>query len=103
MYARQIGIRRLPYPSTVARILARPTQARDMNKKPAKPVLVTTAEVHAALPKTQTIQLRLSDREKEAVKAAATACGRSVSEYLLECHRMLADKLPKSWPTHPSP
>ena len=67
-----------------------------MSKKPAKPVSVTSAEAHAALPKTQTIQLRLSDREKEAVKAAATACGRSVSEYLLECHRLVADKLPKT-------
>src|SRR4051812_18384918 len=60
------------------------TQAPDMSKKPAKPVSVTTAEVHAAVPKTQTIQLRLSDLEKDAVKAAASACGRSVSEYLLE-------------------
>jgi uncharacterized protein (DUF1778 family) len=67
-----------------------------MSKKSAKPVSVTTAEVHAALPKTQTIQLRLSDREKDAVKAAASACGRSVSEYLLECHRLVADKLPKT-------
>jgi uncharacterized protein (DUF1778 family) len=66
-----------------------------MSKKPAKPVVLTSAEVSAALPKTQTIQLRLSDREKEAVKAAATACGRSVSEYLLECHRLVADKLVK--------
>lgn len=67
-----------------------------MNKKPAKPVSVTSAEVRAALPKSETIQLRLSTTEKEAVKAAATACGRSVSEYLLECHRLVADKLPKT-------
>jgi len=66
-----------------------------MSKKSTKPVTVTRAEVSAALPKTQTIQLRLSATEKEAVKAAATACGRSVSEYLLECHRLVADKLAK--------
>jgi uncharacterized protein (DUF1778 family) len=66
-----------------------------MSKKPARSVSVSSAEVQATLPKTQTIQLRLSDREKEAVKAAATACGRSVSEYLLECHRLVADKLSK--------
>jgi len=66
-----------------------------MSKKSTKPVAVTRAEVSAALPKTETIQLRLSATEKEAVKAAATACGRSVSEYLLECHRLVADKLAK--------
>jgi hypothetical protein len=32
---------------------------------------------------------------KKAVKAAASTCGRTVTEYLLECHRMVADKLPK--------
>lgn len=67
-----------------------------MNNKPAQPVPVTSAEVHDALPKTQTIQLRLSVTEKKAVKAAASGCGRTVSEYLLECHRLVADKLPKS-------
>lgn len=66
-----------------------------MSKKPAKPVAVTRAEVSAALPKSQTVQLRLAPKEKEAIKAAATACGRSVSEYLLECHRLVADKLTK--------
>lgn len=66
-----------------------------MSKKPAKPVTVTRAEVSAALPKTETVQLRLAPKEKEAIKAAATACGRSVSEYLLECHRLVADKLAK--------
>lgn len=67
-----------------------------MNKKPAKPAPPTNAEVQATMPKTESIQLRLSVNEKKAVKAAATACGRSVSEYLLECHRLVADKLPKS-------
>jgi uncharacterized protein (DUF1778 family) len=47
------------------------------------------------MPKTETIQLRLSVNEKKAVKAAASTCGRTVTEYLLECHRMVADKLPK--------
>ena len=67
-----------------------------MNKKPAKPLAVTSAEVHDTLPKTQTIQLRLSLAEKKAVKAAASGCGRTVSEYLLECHRLVADKLSQS-------
>jgi len=66
-----------------------------MSKKSTKPVTVTRAEVSAALPKSQTVQLRLAPKEKEAIKAAASACGRSVSEYLLECHRLVADKLAK--------
>jgi len=66
-----------------------------MSKKSTKPVTVTSAEVSAALPKSQTVQLRLAPKEKEAIKAAASACGRSVSEYLLECHRLVADKLAK--------
>jgi len=44
----------------------------------------------------QTVQLRLSSIEKEAIKKAASACGRTVSEYLLECHRVVSRKLKRA-------
>jgi uncharacterized protein (DUF1778 family) len=61
-----------------------------MKKKIPSP---TPAEVADALPKDQTVQLRLSSVEKDAIKKAASACGRTVTEYLLECHRVVARKL----------
>jgi Mobilization protein NikA len=61
-----------------------------MKKKIPAP---TQAEVAEALPKDQTVQLRLSPTEKEAIKEAASACGRTVSEYLLACHQLVARKL----------
>ena len=51
------------------------------------------AEVAQALPKDQTVQMRLSSVEKDAIKKAASACGRTVTEYLLECHRVVSRKL----------
>ena len=61
-----------------------------MKKKIPAP---TPAEVQEALPKDQTVQLRLSSVEKDAIKKAASACGRTVTEYLLECHRIVSRKL----------
>jgi len=61
-----------------------------MKKKLPPP---TPAEVADALPKDQTVQLRLSATEKEAIRKAASACGRTVTEYLLECHRVVSRKL----------
>ena len=61
-----------------------------MKKKLPAP---THAQVKEALTKDQTVQLRLSAVEKTAIKKAASACGRTVTEYLLECHRMVARKL----------
>lgn len=58
-----------------------------MKKKIPAP---SQAEVADALPKDQTVQLRLSSVEKAAIKKAASACGRTVTEYLLECHRLVA-------------
>ena len=61
-----------------------------MKKKIPAP---TQAEVADALPKDQTVQLRLSTTEKNAIKKAASACGRTVSEYLLACHQLVSRKL----------
>jgi len=61
-----------------------------MKKKIPAP---TQAEVAQALPKDQTVQMRLSSVEKDAIKKAASACGRTVTEYLLECHRVVSRKL----------
>jgi uncharacterized protein (DUF1778 family) len=61
-----------------------------MKKKIQAP---SQAEVADALPKDQTVQLRLSAVEKDAIKKAASACGRTVTEYLLECARLVARKL----------
>ena len=61
-----------------------------MKKKIPAP---SQAEVADALPKGETVQLRLSATEKEGIRKAASACGRTISEYLLECHRVVARKL----------
>ena len=61
-----------------------------MKKKIPAP---SQAEVADALPKGETVQLRLSATEKNAIKKAASACGRTVTEYLLECHRVVSRKL----------
>ena len=54
---------------------------------------VTSAEVQRAIRKTETVQLRLSTEEKEAIKEAASKSKRTVTEYLLECHRLIASKI----------
>ena len=54
---------------------------------------VTTTEIFEAIRKTETVQLRLSASEKEAIRKAATKSGRTVTEYLLECHRLVAAKI----------
>ena len=61
-----------------------------MKKKIPAP---SQAEVKEAMTKDQTVQLRLSSTEKNAIKRAASACGRTVTEYLLECHRLVARRL----------
>ena len=54
---------------------------------------VTSTEVLEAIRKTETVQLRLSAKEKAAIKAAASRCKLTVTEYLLECHRLIASKI----------
>lgn len=76
----------------------RPTAQISHMKKTAKyPGLppVTAQEAAEAVDKSQVIFLRVTSREKEAVKQAATALRLSVTEYLLRCHGLVAEKLGK--------
>lgn len=54
---------------------------------------VTSQEAAAAVQKPEVIFLRVTSREKESVKQAATALRLSVTEYLMRCHGLVAEKL----------
>jgi hypothetical protein len=52
-------------------------------------------EIQATLPKTETIHLRVTKAEKNAIRATAGALRLSITEYLLKCHSVVSDKLRK--------
>jgi uncharacterized protein (DUF1778 family) len=56
---------------------------------------VTAQEALEAVEKSEVIFLRVTSPEKDAVKRAAAALRLSVSEYLLRCHGLVAEKLGK--------
>jgi len=61
--------------------------------KPHKPLpSVSQYEIEETLTKAVTINLRLSVKEKDRVKRTAQAFGLNVSQYLLKCHELVADK-----------
>jgi uncharacterized protein (DUF1778 family) len=66
-----------------------------MKKHPeaAKLPAVTAQEAAAAVRKQEVIFLRVTAREKEAIKQAAMALRLSITEYLLRCHGLVAEKL----------
>jgi uncharacterized protein (DUF1778 family) len=50
-------------------------------------------DIKAALPKSETIHLRVTTTEKEAVRTTATSLHLSITEYLLKCHAVVAAKI----------
>ncbi len=52
------------------------------------------AEVLAALPKSETVQIRVTKKEKDEIVACADTVGLTRTDYLLACHRVVAAKLP---------
>jgi len=50
-------------------------------------------EIHATLPKSETIHLRVTKDEKSAIRATAGALHLSITEYLLKCHAVVSGKI----------
>jgi uncharacterized protein (DUF1778 family) len=50
-------------------------------------------EIQATLPKSETIHLRVTKDEKNAIRATAGALRLSITEYLLKCHSVVAAKI----------
>ena len=53
----------------------------------------TEAEIQAAFPKSETVQLRLSKTDKADIAACADKIGLTRSEYLLRCHSFIARRI----------
>lgn len=53
----------------------------------------TPTEIKAGLAKTETIHLRLTKIEKQAIRQTAQSLHLSITEYLLKCHSVVAAKL----------
>lgn len=53
----------------------------------------TEGEVAAALPKSETVQIRVTKLEKEEIVASAAMVGLTQTDYLLSCHRVVSRKL----------
>ena len=51
------------------------------------------AEIQATLPKSETIHLRVTKAEKEAIRTTSTSIHLSITEYLLKCHAVIAAKI----------
>jgi hypothetical protein len=64
--------------------------------KPKPLVELTTKEVESGVKKGETIQLRLTEVEKEEIRDTARSVHLSVTEYLLNCHAVVARKLRSS-------
>ena len=65
-----------------------------MKKKSPLPT-PTTAEAESIRrsASNQSIQMRVTEEEKRDVQAAAKLVNRSVTDYLLQCHAVIAEKL----------
>jgi hypothetical protein len=50
-------------------------------------------EIHATLPKSETIHLRVTKEEKNTIREMSGALRLSITEYLLKCHAVVAGKL----------
>ncbi|MCX6952516.1 MAG: hypothetical protein NTV51_10170 [Verrucomicrobia bacterium] len=68
-----------------------------MKKTKDSPILpsVTKEEVQRQLPKTKAILLRLTEDDKEAIDAAAKSVHLTATEYLVRCHELISEKLPR--------
>jgi hypothetical protein len=66
-----------------------------MKKAPEETKLptVTPQEATEAVQKPEVTFLRVTSRAKESVKQAATALRLSVTEYLMRCHGLVAEKM----------
>lgn len=64
-------------------------------KKKAPVPTATTADADAVrrTPSNQTIQMRMTAEEKKGIQAAAKSVNRTVTDYLLQCHAVIAAKL----------
>jgi hypothetical protein len=66
-------------------------------KRKAAPAIPepTLQEIHATLPKSETVHLRVTKVEKAEIRSTATALRLSITEYLVKCHELIASKLRK--------
>lgn len=53
---------------------------------------VTVEEIEDSVSKSQTINIRVTPKEKRGVQKMASENGMSVSEYLLKCHALISEK-----------
>lgn len=54
---------------------------------------LTKKEVERKIPKTETIQLRVSKADKESIKKTAQKNGLTTTDYLIRCHYLVSEKL----------
>jgi hypothetical protein len=62
----------------------------------------TSDEIKARVLKTETIQLRLTKIEKDEIRRVASRLSLSITDYILKCHEVVAEKLPEISPDYPS-
>ncbi len=56
-------------------------------------VRLTRREIQKRIPKTERIEIRVTEESKRSIEATAKKCRLTVTEYLEACHRLVADKL----------
>lgn len=54
---------------------------------------VTARDVARGMAKTATINLRVTEYDKEEMAASASAAGMTLTEYLIQCHRLVARRI----------
>lgn len=66
-----------------------------MKKKPDSVTLPTMKadEIQEWLPKTETVQLRVSVKDKASIVEAAQSLHLTTTEYMLKCHELISSKL----------
>ncbi len=56
---------------------------------------VSANEVEEWMPKTATVNLRLTEGDKAAMEKAKEAAGLTLTEYLVGCHRLVSRHMPQ--------
>ncbi len=68
-----------------------------MKRKPKAAIPEPSSEeIQAALPKSETIHLRVTKDEKSSIRATSGALRLSITEYLLKCHAVVEGKISRN-------